>query len=332
MPIFRGVNALTRPILRVNRRYISTESSSALAGKLFFPGLCLGTAALGVWQTQRYFEKVELVHKREDDLKLEPLSSFDEWRRLENTNNTDKERQSYRRVYLRGKFQHENEILIGPRGPPSGALAESGPNSGRGGGMSSDAQGFVVLTPFVICDENDESESTKVEVTRKRWLNLLGREKTAEPEAPVCAQQIVWVNRGWIPRHFIDRNDRKIHSWEHPKDTIQVVAMESFTEKPKSFTPPSRLGSKEPSTKKLLWLDRRAIEEITSCKEGHHPPLFVEINTASNETPSRFPVKPTEEFVGEFKVTPAIHFGYGFTWFSLSGAGIVMTRKLLLKR
>ncbi|KAL7449048.1 hypothetical protein ACHAXS_000182 [Conticribra weissflogii] len=140
--------------------------------------------------------------------------------------------------------------------------------------------------------------------------------------------------------------------------------MESETETPGTFTPPSRLdgGSTKRSTasqqlskqntqqqrpepKKLLWMDREAIKEMTQCPEGMEPHYFVEIRnsddpredseidtaaTNSTATP-RYPVKPPREFVGEFKVTPEIHAGYAFTWFALSGAGMVMTRKLLSK-
>jgi surfeit locus 1 family protein len=44
-----------------------------------------------------------------------------------------------------------------------------------------------------------------------------------------------------------------------------------------------------------------------------------------------FPVKPSKETVGEFKVLPSTHAGYAFTWFGLSSAGIFMTRKLITR-
>jgi len=92
------------------------------SGIAFFGSLCVGTFGLGCWQTQRYFEKVDMVKKREEELAMEPkeFSGFSE--------------DSYRRTIVRGSFRHENEVLVGPRGPPLGGLAKSGPMSGRSGG------------------------------------------------------------------------------------------------------------------------------------------------------------------------------------------------------
>jgi cytochrome oxidase assembly protein ShyY1 len=62
----------------------------------------------------------------------------------------------------------------------------------------------------------------------------------------------------------------------------------------------------------------------------------VEIKTddQSDDAPAStfFPARASREYVGEFKVTPAVHAGYAFTWFGLSSAGIIMTRKLLSRR
>ncbi len=356
------------------------------AGRIFFSSLCLFTFGLGVWQTQRYFEKVDMVQTRKEDLKLDPFPNYYDWvastkqkRGEKQTDNHDDNAKtistsrsgskSYRRVYLRGIFQHEHEIFIGPRGPPPGALAETGPNSGRGGGgggMSSGTQGYLVVTPFVMVkDEN----ATKHSHASKR------------------EDDVVWINRGWIPRHFL--NHPKAHhrphhphhgpqshdynaiitSYTQPTGILQILAMESNTDTPGRFAPPSRVESSPhraeskiqtiivdaastatPTTtsdpipmshKQLLWMDRPAMEELTSCQiPNYHPPLFVEINTShddsvvavdknKNASSLQYPVKSTQEYVGEFKVTPEIHAAYAITWFGLSGAGMIMTKKLL---
>ena len=170
----------------------------------------------------------------------------------------------------------------------------------------------------------------------------------------------VWINRGWIPRHYINPNTNQIlQSWDEPKEHVTVLSMESQTEKGRGmFTPPSRVDSvvgggkgmggsnntngagvdnDESSVRKLLWMDREAMEEMTNCTADDHPPLFVQINTTSaddnnlktNNESKTFPVQPSQEYVGEFKVTPDVHMGYAITWFGLSGAGVIMTRKLL---
>jgi len=338
----------------------TTSSTTDAVGKIFFPSLCLLTFGLGSWQTKRYFEKVDMVKKREDDLELDPLSSFSDWQLLQKNNSkdtdttTDAKSKSYRRVNLQGKYQHDKQILIGPRGPPPGALAESGPNSGRsGGGMSSSTQGYWVITPLVIItdDKNGSKSSTaNTTKTKREWLGRLvkrttnrsikRKEYTTKP-APQ-EETIVWVNRGWIPRHYINKSNQIVTSWDEPNDIVQLVAMESNTETPGTYSPPSRLDTtnqsvndidNSPSVDKLLWMDRTAMEEITCTPSDVHPPLFVEINTDDKEetVQQQFPVKPTREFVGEFKIPPSVHVGYAITWYGLSGAGMIMTRKLLTK-
>ena len=162
----------------------SSSTTTDTVGKIFFPSLCLLTFGLGSWQTKRYFEKVDMVKKREDDLELDPLSSFNDWQLLQKNSKdtaTDAKSKSYRRVNLQGKYQHDKQILVGPRGPPPGALAESGPNSGRsGGGMSSSTQGYWVITPLVITDDKNGSKSSTANTTKtkREWLGRLVKRTT----------------------------------------------------------------------------------------------------------------------------------------------------------
>ena len=361
-----------------------------------------------------------MTKKRQDDLLLDPFRGYEDWLGFKNggatandssndaTNNSNDANydKSYRRVHLRGSFLHQHELLVGPRGPPPGALSESGPNSGRGGGgggMSSSMQGYWVVTPFLIGGDDlvvedsmetvgnsDGDDATFKSCSKRRWFHGLfrgGRTTQASSDKDIDAnsqnrntemesarlaslssnnatssstkeETIVWINRGWIPRHFATSTTNNINkekvlestsSWEQPQGTIQLLAMESQTETPGRFSPPSRLetnSNKQQHTQgqaqshqKLLWMDREAINELTQCPKGCHPHLFVEIHKhtdddhGDNEKKARkvpqFPVKPPQEFVGEFKVTPEVHAGYAVTWFGLASAGMVMTRKLI---
>ena len=44
-----------------------------------------------------------------------------------------------------------------------------------------------------------------------------------------------------------------------------------------------------------------------------------------------YPLQPPVSSISAFKTIPAVHMGYAFTWFGLSGAGLYMTRKLITK-
>ena len=72
-------------------------------------------------------------------------------------------------------------------------------------------------------------------------------------------------------------------------------------------------------------MDRDAI--VTKTNTTKDSLLLTEISNNSEQ--QQFPVQPNADTVGEFKVLPPTHAAYAFTWFGLSGAGVIMTRKLL---
>ena len=117
-----------------------------LSGKIFFGSLCAGTLYLGTWQTRRYFEKMDLIDQRTRELEEEPVPL------LLNSGASTTTATGFRRCLVEGRFRHENEMLVGLRGPPPGALAASGPASGRSeGGMSSSPQVRVQY-----CNDDDD--------------------------------------------------------------------------------------------------------------------------------------------------------------------------------
>lgn len=323
---------------RVN---MATKATSTISksGAIFFSSLCASTFGLGCWQAKRYFEKVELVEERIQQLAQDPLTliqnakcTLEERKAMlhhlakeslsstttttikENLKEEEEEEDGldlgYRPLMVQGVFRHEDAVLVGPRGPPLGAISSSGPNSGRSsGGMSSSPQGYFLITPL---DRNDKKGT-------------------------------ILVNRGWIPMHLVKK--QKTHSndntnknninngnnsheiptpWLEPKGIVTVIGVQSKTEQPKFMSP---IHDDKKNPRQLLWFDRDAIETKTHTK-GLYPLLMTE--TLEEENTS-VPIKPSKQSVGEFKVTPSTHAGYALTWFGLSGAGMVMTRKLLTK-
>ena len=155
---------------------------------MFFGTLCVGTFGLGVWQSRRFFEKQEMVKSREADLAMEPTSHIPK-----------DFKSTFRRIQLQGTFQHNKELLVGPRGPPPGALPDKPGSSAQG--MSSSPQGYFVLTPFVVDDNS-----------------------------------IVLINRGWVPRHLAASDHRRPRQqqqpthpdflkWDRPQDEVQVTVV-----------------------------------------------------------------------------------------------------------
>jgi len=65
---------------------------------------------------------------------------------------------------------------------------------------------------------------------------------------------------------------------------------------------------------------------------GKSPLLYTQIQDFTTKTPNTFPLQPNQDTVGKFKIIPDIHLGYAVTWFGLSLAGMIMTRKLVIRR
>lgn len=208
-------------------------------------------------------------------------------------------REEYRRVLVRGTYLHEAEVLVGPRGPPLGVMGSVGPLSGRSsGGMSSSPQGYFVITPLVRTDN-------------------LGT---------------VLVNRGWVPRQAVKpqpHTQPSTNLWDRPMGIVDVVGVPSKTERPTFISPPH--DAKNP--RHLLWMDRPVMEDKTHTA-GLSPLLITEVTeetTPKDNEVWNFPVKPSKKTAGEFRVMPMTHLGYTATWFSLSGMGMIMTRRLIMR-
>mmetsp|Transcript_22910 Transcript_22910/g.33956 ORF Transcript_22910/g.33956 Transcript_22910/m.33956 type:complete len:269 (-) Transcript_22910:528-1334(-) len=200
----------------------ASNKGLGLAGKAFFGGLSAGTFALGVWQTQRYFEKVEFMDQRAEDLALPPTTLS------KSLAEPSQHGSGMRRLVVQGKFLHAYTILVGPRGPPPGALAKDGPMSGRAGegGLNASPQGYYVVTPL----QDDAS------------------------------QQKVLVNRGWIPRQFVLNGVE----YEEPQETVQVVGVPpAKREQPKFIVPDHDFAKRQ-----MFWFDLATLEKINGIGSG----------------------------------------------------------------
>jgi cytochrome oxidase assembly protein ShyY1 len=105
---------------------------------------------------------------------------------------------------------------------------------------------------------------------------------------------------------------------------------------PRFLTPEHELN-KRPM--QMFWVDQQVLEQVAAGVEGVTAAesqdvvvMLTQVQTMEDDDESGgWPVRPTLETVGEFKTTPAIHAGYAATWFGLSGAGLVMTKKLMTR-
>ena len=286
---------------------MTSQKSLSLAGKAFFGSLCAGTFGLGVWQTQRYFEKQDLIQQRATDLAAPPT---------ENILEQQQQNGSFRRLQLQGRYLHSAEILVGPRGPPPGTLPDKPGSSAQG--MSSAPQGYFVLTPFI----------------------------PSSPEIRK-SMPMVMVNRGWVPRHLVVPDRRQAAStssssssllqWNRPEPTKnnhvqQVIVVPSQEEKPRFLVAEHKMNERPPQ---LFWYDLETMQRWIGWKEATTQPLRLYTAVAAADTQQQpqptWPAAPPAHAVGTFKVEPAVHAGYALTWYGLSAAGLYMTRKMVTR-
>ena len=92
--------------------------------------------------------------------------------------------------------------MVGPRGLPPGALPKKTTKAGimgDSGGTTTGPQGYFVVTPFEIVEEDATSKSTRT----------------------------VLVNRGWIPKEFVSNQPNKSTKglWNEPEGMVSITAI-----------------------------------------------------------------------------------------------------------
>lgn len=115
-------------------------------GIAIFGGITLGTFCLGLWQTQRYFWKVELIKNAQSKLNDDPVilpTKMSQSRFVE-------ELRTKRglRIQVKGVFDYSKEVLLGLRPAPPGLLGPSAQ------GMASNPLGYYVITPLRLINGN----------------------------------------------------------------------------------------------------------------------------------------------------------------------------------
>lgn len=179
------VSTVQQPTMVISSAPAVPRAAMGMAGRFFFGSLCAGTFGLGTWQALRYRNKVALVEQRTQDLQQEPVvyGSAVAAAAAANDTSTSKDTEiNFRRLQFTGRFQHEREFLVGPRGPPKDALPQ-GPGTSSGG-LSSAPQGFIVLTPMVL-DTNNSNQKITTTMVDSNDATIL-------------------VNRGWVPMQQVN--------------------------------------------------------------------------------------------------------------------------------
>jgi cytochrome oxidase assembly protein ShyY1 len=170
------------------------------AGIAFFGSLCAGTFGLGVWQTRRYTEKVELLAQRDRDMALAP---------------SDDVHRAMGRIRIRGTFDHAKEFYVGPRGSP---LHQSN------GSLGVPQHGYFVFTPLTVQHQQDSSSSLGAAPCEESVLVNRGW---------VPREKVVGNNRS--RRHAPDRGAQQnqaslVGDWDRPRGVVTIMAVQARVE------------------------------------------------------------------------------------------------------
>jgi cytochrome oxidase assembly protein ShyY1 len=219
------VAASSKVTASADTKFVTGNLSNS--GKFFFGSLCVGTFGLGCWQLDRLYEKLDKIDDREQQLQMTPILYNNNNSYSYNNNYTsndiitsDDDNSSktntnpYRRRLLRGVFRHEKEVLIGPRGAPAGVQmplsglsakkAKNNNNTSTAGGMQPGPQGYHILTPMELVNDDDNSTDDNKK------------------------DDIVWINRGWVPKSIVPGANQS-HFRNSNTGQIDIIAKTKLT-------------------------------------------------------------------------------------------------------
>lgn len=207
------------PLLRQQRRYASNPADEPgftsivdnppqlirhnqkhnKYGLLFLAVIPVTAFVLGCWQVQRLGWKSELVARFEDRLIRDPLplppqidpnaiKDFD-----------------YRRVYARGRWRHDKEMLIGPR-------------------VHDGEDGYLVVTPLERTDDFPDHKGNTTILVCRGWISkdkaAHSRRPEGLPEGEVIVQGL--LREPWKKNMFTPENRPQERKWYFP-DVYQMA-------------------------------------------------------------------------------------------------------------
>ncbi|KAK5717080.1 surf-like protein [Elasticomyces elasticus] len=148
---------------------------------------------LGCWQIQRLTWKSDLIARFEDRLVKDPLplppqidlSMIKEF--------------DYRRIYARGVWRHDQEMLIGPR-------------------LHDGEDGYLVVTPLDRKDEFRGFEGNSTVLVNRGWINKAHAPQSSRPDSlptgPVVVEGL--LREPWIKNSFTPDNKPEDGAWYFP--------------------------------------------------------------------------------------------------------------------
>ena len=172
----------------------SNNSTKRNVGILLFSSVCILAGGLGVWQMQRYNWKIQLIEETKEKLQGNPvvLDNF----KSQNELYEYMTKAVGHRIIVEGVYDHEKEILLGPRSAPTDLLT-----NGSAQGLALNPQGYFIITPL------KRTDGTTVFINRG-WVSM----KSQSWRRPISQTKIQAVVSSCEPSNtFSPINNTKIN-------------------------------------------------------------------------------------------------------------------------
>lgn len=169
------------------------------AGLIFLATIPVTAFILGCWQVQRLGWKTDLIARFEDRLIRDPLP-------LPPSIDPDAVKDfDYRRVYARGRYRHDKEMLIGPR-------------------LHDGEDGYMVITPLERKDEFDGYKGNATILICRGWIPKDKAAQTARSEGLPRGDVVVegLLREPWKKNMFTPENKPAEGKWYFP-DVYQMA-------------------------------------------------------------------------------------------------------------
>ncbi len=185
-PDFQSIVDNPAKLVRSNRKHRPI-------GLIFLATMPVTAFFLGCWQVQRLGWKTDLIARFEDRLIREPLP-------LPPVIDPDAINEfDYRRVRARGRWRHDQEMLIGPR-------------------LHDGKDGYLVITPLDRSDEFPDSKRNTTILVNRGWIS---KEKASKadrraglPRGDVTVQGL--LREPWKRNMFTPSNNPAEEKWYFP--------------------------------------------------------------------------------------------------------------------
>ena len=205
---FRKCSYIYSPCKVVFRTFATNNTSASLKGQapLLLAAMPIISFGLGTWQVYRLQWKKSLIQQLEDRTMKEPLEITDSLEFLKS------EDMQYRRVRIRGTFDHSKEMHLFPR---------SKNNDERSAGLGRpNPTGAQIITPFCLLS------GEKILVNRG-WVDKSKMNPATRPEGQVTGQvqMVAFIRLGQKRPQFVPKNDVEKNHWHYcDLDQMSMVA------------------------------------------------------------------------------------------------------------